>query len=114
MPLLAQRGSCRVERDPGEPVQPHELDQRPDLRLRAPQANRASLGAQTAGEHRKIKHQRHISENEVTQVDDHVGLRADGARERPAPSTLRGPILVPATAQSRRVFIELDDAVKPT
>jgi metal-sulfur cluster biosynthetic enzyme len=50
----------------------------------------------------------------VTEIDDDVAASLDRARERPTTNTLRRPVLVAVTGQRRGVFIELDDAWKPS
>jgi len=60
-------------------VQPDHLDQPLDLRLGAAEQDRAPVGAQAAGDHGEVKHQRRVGENEFAEIDDHVGLRANCA-----------------------------------
>jgi hypothetical protein len=70
-------------------VESHHLDERLDLRLRAAEEQRAPADAEPAGEHGEIEHQRRVSENELGEVDDDVGLRPDRARECTPSRTLR-------------------------
>ena len=82
---LGERGGGPLERDARKPVQPDDLDQLPDLGLGAVQAHEPAVRAQPAGEHREIEHQREVGEDELGQIDDHIGLGAQGARQGPAP-----------------------------
>jgi hypothetical protein len=104
---------CRpgsVEPDPGKPVKPHQLDQRPDLRLGPPQQDRAPARPQTAGQHGEVEHQRGVGEHQFAQVDDDVGLGPERPRDRGAAEALGRAVLIAADAEYRRVGIEVDDA----
>jgi metal-sulfur cluster biosynthetic enzyme len=90
-------------------VQPHKLDQRPDLWLGAAEANGAPVGAQPTGQHGQVQHQRGVGEDKPREVDDDIGLRADGPRKRPATDPLGAPVLVALAAESGRFVIEIDD-----
>jgi hypothetical protein len=80
---LRQRGRGPLELDARELVQADHLDQRADLRLGAAQENRPAVGAQPAGQHRQVEHQRGIRERQLRQIHDHIVLGADGTRQRP-------------------------------
>jgi hypothetical protein len=71
--------------DAWEPMQADKLDQVHDLGLGALQQQPALTPAQTVRKHRQIDHQRGIREHEITQIDDHITLRAEGKHERPSP-----------------------------
>ena len=73
----------------GQAVQPHQLDQRLDLRLGLVQEHRSSPHAQAAGQDRQVEHQRGVGEGELGQVDDDVRLGSDRARERTPTRSLR-------------------------
>ncbi len=92
-------------------MQPDHLDQRPDLRLRIAQKNRAPTLAKPAGQHRQIDHQRRVGEHELAQIDHHVGVGTDGADHRLPPAALRGPILISRAAEDRRLLLERDDVL---
>ena len=98
-----------LELDAGQLVDAHHLDQGPDLRLCAAQQDRTPVAAQPAGEHREVEHQRHVGEAELGEIDDHVGLGAEGARQSAAPDSLGAAVLVAGAAQDRRAFGEIDD-----
>jgi hypothetical protein len=93
-------------------VQTHVLDQCPDLRLGAAQVDGASPHPQPPSEHREVEHQRSVGETELAEINDHVGLGTDGARQRLAPRALRRSVLVAAAAQNAVPVIEIDDRGK--
>jgi hypothetical protein len=98
-------------------VQADGLDHGQDLWLRTPQANRRAADTEAASEHGQVKHHRRIGERQLTEVNDDIGLSADGTRQRRAPDSLRRPVLVPAAAQGCGGVIEIDDRgnlYKPT
>lgn len=114
---MARLGGGRgqaVEAHARKPVQPDQLDQRADLRLRAAQQKRAPPPAQSPGQHRQVEHQRGVSEGQLGQIDDEVALGSERPGERAPPQTLGGSILVPGTSQNRGVVRELDDDREPT
>jgi hypothetical protein len=90
-------------------VKADELDQRPDLRLRASQQDRASASAKAACKHSQVEHQRRVGEHQVAQVDDDIRLRAECPVDRAAPNPLGGSVLVTRASQRRRLVVEVDD-----
>jgi hypothetical protein len=90
-------------------VQPDELDQGHDLRLRAAEADGAAAYPEAAGQNGQVDHQRRVGEGELREVDDHVGLRADRPCERSATDPLGYPVLVAAATERGSLFIERDD-----
>jgi hypothetical protein len=90
-------------------MQTRDLDQHPDLRLRAPEQQRLPANTQAPGNHRKVEHQRRVGEHKLAEVDDDIGLGADCAYERLSTASLRRPVLVSTAAQHRRLVIEIDD-----
>jgi metal-sulfur cluster biosynthetic enzyme len=98
-----------LERDAGQAVEPDELDQRHDLRLRRPQRHLAALRPHAAREHHEVEHQRRVGPGELGQVDDDVARGLDRPDERPAPPRLRRKVLVSAAAERSPVFDVLDD-----
>ena len=90
-------------------MQADHLDHRADLGLRASQQNRSAADPQAPGEHREVEHQRCIGEHQLAEIDDHVGLGTQRASQRGSPASLRGPILVAAATEDRRLVIEVDD-----
>jgi hypothetical protein len=90
-------------------VQSDQLDQRPDLRLWAAQQDRASTAAKAARQHRQVKHQRRVREDQLAELDDDVGLGPERPRERTSSAALGTPILVAGASQDGRVVSELDD-----
>jgi metal-sulfur cluster biosynthetic enzyme len=98
------------EHDPGEPVDPHRLDQRAYLRLGSAQQDRPPAAPQPPREHRQVEHQRDVGEPELGQIDDDIGLRAQGAGERATANSLRAAVLVAAAAEDRGCLGEVDDA----
>jgi hypothetical protein len=85
------------------------LDQSADLRLGAVQADGATVGAQTTGEHREVEHQRNVGEGKLGEIDEDVSLGADRAREGPAAKSLSVAILVASAAQRGWLVIKADD-----
>jgi hypothetical protein len=106
---LGERRGGAVDPHAGQAVKPHELDQRANLGLGAPEADRAVLGAEATSEHREIDHQRCVGERKLMEVDDHIRLGANRSRERLAPAALRAAVLVASAPQPRGLVIELDD-----
>jgi hypothetical protein len=93
-------------------VESDQLDQRPDLRLGAAQQDRASAAAKAARQHRQVKHQRRVREDQLAQLDDDVGFGSERTGERTPAPALGTPILVAGASQDRRVVSELDDRAK--
>jgi metal-sulfur cluster biosynthetic enzyme len=113
-PPRASERVCSGERRPlglhaRQPVQPDQLDQALDLRLRAAQRHPAAGLAQAAGHHREVDHQRGVGERQLREVDEQVAVRRERPRERSAPQRLRGPILITGAGEDRRFFAEGDD-----
>ena len=100
------------ELDAGQGVDPEELDQRLDLWLRPAQPHRAAAGPQTPRQHRQIHHQRRVREPQLGEVDDHVRLRAQSPRQRPATASLRAAVLVAGAMEQRGRVAEDYDRVK--
>ena len=59
-----------VDRDAGQPVQPDDLDEPQDLRLRAADQDLPTRVAYAPRDHRDVHHQRWVGEDEVVQVDE--------------------------------------------
>jgi metal-sulfur cluster biosynthetic enzyme len=91
-------------------VQTDQLDQGPDLRLGSAQKDRAPVRAKPAGQHRQVEHQRRVGERQLGQIHDHIGLRAERARQRAAPIALGAAVLISSAAQDRRLVTEVDDS----
>ena len=106
---LYERGAGLLEPYAREPVEPGTQDLAADLRLSSAQAQSSATCPEPAREHGQVNHERDIRERELAEVDDHVALRAEGPRERLPSTSLCGPVLVSAAAQSRRLFTEVDD-----
>jgi hypothetical protein len=111
---LGQGRRRALEADSRQPVHAHHLDQRPDLGLGAAEQDRAATYAQASGQDRQIEHQRPVREHKLAEVDDDIALCAYRAGQSLPSASLRGLILVSAAAQSRGLFIEIDDMPKPT
>ena len=109
----ASAAGWSFEANAGQPVQPDHLDQRPDLRLRPAQEDRAAALAQAPREHRQVDHQRRVGEHQLTQIDHDVGIRTDRTDHRLATTSLRSPILVSRAAKDRRLLLEVDDVSQP-
>jgi hypothetical protein len=90
-------------------MQPHPLDQRPDLRLGAAQQDRPPVGAEATGEDGDVEHQRGIGEDQLGQVDDDVCLGPDGPGQGRTPEALRVAVLITAATQRGRLVIEVND-----
>jgi hypothetical protein len=95
-------------------VKSDQFDQGSDVGLCAAQEQRPAAYAQAPRQHRQVEHQRGVGEHKLGQVDDYVRARSDRTHERLSPASLGGPVLVAAAAQNPRLFIEIDDARKPT
>jgi metal-sulfur cluster biosynthetic enzyme len=91
-------------------VDPHRLDQRADLRLGSAQPDRPPAAPQPPRKHRQVEHQRDVGEPELGEIDDHVGLRAQGAGERATADSLSAAVLVAGAAEDGRCLGEVDDA----
>ena len=107
---LGERGGGTLEPDPGEAMEPDDLDERPDLRLGSAEQDRAAVRTQPASEHGEVEHQRRVGEHEVREVDDDVGLRTNRSGECSATASLCGAILVALAAKRRGLVIEVDDS----
>jgi hypothetical protein len=95
-------------------VESHLLDQGRYLRLRSAKQDLPTSMSQTARQSREIEHQRGVGKHQPAQIHDHVGLRSKRAHERPSATSLGRLVLVSTTAQRRWLFVEVDDAPKPT
>jgi hypothetical protein len=91
-------------------VEPDDLDELLDLGLRAAQADEPAVCAQAAGEHREVEHERQVGEHELGEVDDHIGLRAQGTGQGAAARSLGGSVLVADAAKPGGSVIEDDDS----
>jgi metal-sulfur cluster biosynthetic enzyme len=90
-------------------VEPDDLDEPPDGRLRTAQPQRHAAHPQALRKTREVDHQRRIGEVELAEVHDHVARGLQRAGERPtAPSDGR-PVLVPRDPQDGQVLVERDD-----
>jgi hypothetical protein len=96
-----------VDPDAGQPVEAHQLDQVPDLRLGPVQKKFAIPAAQAIREHRQVDHQGRIGEVKVAEIDQDIGLSAKSEHERAPAKALGTPILVSCAKQHRRVVGEL-------
>jgi hypothetical protein len=90
-------------------MESHQLDQRPDLGLGAPQQDGPAVGPEATSQDGDVEHQRGVGEDELGQVDDDVGLGPDGADQSRPPGPLRVSVLVSAAAEGGRLVIEVDD-----
>ena len=90
-------------------MQPDGLDEPPDLRLRRMEHHAVPALAQAPGDHDEVDHERRVGEVQVAQVDVEVALDGQRARERAAPTPLRGGVLVPGAAQGRGLGREAND-----
>jgi hypothetical protein len=59
-------------------VQPDQLDQRADVRLRRAQLERAPVGPQALRQAGQVDHQRRVGEAQLRQIDDDVAGGAEG------------------------------------
>ena len=109
---LGERGCRSLELDARQPVQTDDLDQGSDLGLGAAQSEGSPVSTKAAGQHREVEHQRRVSERQLTEIDDHIGLGANRPGQRLTPRSLRGSVLVALAAQGRRLVIEVDDRGK--
>lgn len=107
-----ERPRTSLEPHAGQAVETHLLDQSRDLRLRPHEQDVAAVGAQTAGQRREIQHQRGVGEDQFAEVDRHVGLAQQRAHHRAPPVPLGRAVLPSATAQRRRLFIEINDGAE--
>ena len=90
-------------------MEPDELDQPLDLRLRAAQEQHAPPSSKPAGEHRQVEHQRGVGEHEIAEVDDQVSVSPERTNHRPTAEALSCPVLVSRAPQNGRLVRELDD-----
>jgi hypothetical protein len=67
------------------------------------------VGPQPPGQDREIEHQRGVGEDQLAEVDGHIGLRADRAGQRPPAGSLRTTVLVAAAAQDGGLVVKVDD-----
>ena|SRR5690348_14907282 len=96
---LGERGSRILDDDAGEPVQADDLDDAPDLRLRAADADQTAGPAQAPGDDREVEQERAVREGQLAQVDDQVALGRKRAGEGPAAPPPRRDVLVSRAAQ---------------
>ena len=97
--LLGERGDRALDDDAGEPVQPDDLDDAPDLGLRAADANQPPGPAQPPRDDREVEQERAVGEGQLAQVDYEVALGRQCAREGSAAPPPRRDILVARAAQ---------------
>ena len=91
-------------------MQTEHLDQRADLRLCSADADRAAVSPEPASQDREVEHQRGVGEDELGEVDDDVGLRANGPGQGWTPHALSIAVLVTAATKGRRLVVEVNDA----
>jgi metal-sulfur cluster biosynthetic enzyme len=103
-----------LEHDAGQAVQPDELDEPLDLRLRALQAQRAPGMAQAPRERGEVEHQRGVRERQLGEVDHDVPRAGQRAREGLAAEALGRSVLIAATPQNTGLGLEVDDALQAT
>jgi hypothetical protein len=96
---LGERGSRILDDDAREPVQADDLDDAPDLRLRAADTDETAGPAQAPGDDREVEQKRAVREGQLAQVDDEVALGGERAREGPAAPPPRRDVLVSRAAQ---------------
>jgi metal-sulfur cluster biosynthetic enzyme len=108
-PPLGERRGRALDDDAGEPVQADDLDDAPDLRLRAADADQPPGPAQAPRDDREVEQERAVREGQLAQVDDQVALGRERAREGRAAPPPRRDVLVSRAAQSCRLCGELDD-----
>jgi hypothetical protein len=82
----------------GQPVQPDDLDDAPDLRLRAADAQQLPGPAQAPRDDREVQQERAVGERQLAQVDDEVALDGKSAGESPAAPPPRRDVLVSRAA----------------
>jgi metal-sulfur cluster biosynthetic enzyme len=90
-------------------VEPDDLDQAADLRLRRAEEDGTPARSQAPREHGQIEHQRCVGERQAAQVDDNVTLRPQGPDKSRSAESLRHPVLVSTAAQCRGLLLEVDD-----
>ena len=113
-PRVRRRGRVRPcgrrhDDHAGKAVQADELDEPLDLRLGAAHEQLMADRAQPARDHRQVDDQRCVGEDEAREVDEHVGLDLEGARERTATAALRRAVLVAGYDENCRLLVERDD-----
>ncbi len=98
----------RLEVDPIEPMQAHELDQDLDLRLGITQPHGPAAVAQPPSQRSQVEHQRSVGEGELRKVDHHVTLCLHRSGQGGSPQRLSGAVLI-ATATEKRLSAVKDD-----
>jgi hypothetical protein len=114
VPVTLVRERLGLEHDAGQAVQPDELDEPLDLRLGPRQAQGPPGVPQAPRQRREVEHQRRVGEGQLREIDDDVARARERARERLAAEALRGPILIAATPQDTRLWLEVDDGLEAT
>jgi hypothetical protein len=94
-----RRGRRALDHDAGEPVQADDLDDAPDLGLRAADADQAPGLAQAPRDDREIEQEGAVREGQLAQVDDQIALGRERAGEGPAAPPPRRDVLVSRAAQ---------------
>jgi hypothetical protein len=80
-------------------MQADDLDDPPDLWLRAADAKQPPGTAQAPCDDRDVEQERAVGERELAQVDDQIALGREGAREGAAAPSARRDVLVSRAAQ---------------
>src|SRR3954468_11981596 len=96
---LSERGGRVLDDDAGEPVQADDLDDAPDLRLRAADADEPPGPAQAPRDDREVEQERAVRKGQLAQVDDQIALGRERAGEGPAAPPPRRDVLVSRAAQ---------------
>jgi hypothetical protein len=98
--LGERRGRRRfLDDDSGQPVQADDLDDAPDLGLRAADADQAPGPAQSPRHDGEVEQERAVGEGQLAQVDDQIALGRERAGEGPAAPPPRRDVLVSRAAQ---------------
>jgi hypothetical protein len=90
-------------------MEPEHLDQGADLGLGAADTDRPAVRSQPASQEGEVEHQRGIGEHQLGEIDDDIGLRADGSGQRGPPESLGVAVLVATAAEGRRLVVEVND-----
>ena len=98
-----------LERDAGQALQAHPLDDAQHLGLRAAERHAPAAAPQAAGHDRQVEDHRAVGEGQLAQIDDHVALSGKRAGESRASPPARRNVLVSRAAQDSGLFGELDD-----
>ena len=105
---LGQGGGGGLELHPVEAVEPHQLDQRSDLRLRLPELERAAVTTQAPGERRQVEHQRRVGKHQLREIHHHVSRSLHRPGHRGSAERLGGPVFLSLAPQDGTVVVERD------